>query len=151
MTQQVFFYGTLRTGFNRTTRAGIDTFLKFSGRAWINGKLFDLGIYPAAVPATDARVWGEKSSRWRTRRRCWRRSIASKDIARRSRSEVSIRVRAFPQRWTMAGRKMCGCISTMRRSGARRGSRQATIWSTCDRESKIFYLVGWLAGSLPGR
>ncbi len=59
MTQQVFFYGTLRTGFNRTTRAGIDTFLKFSGRAWINGKLFDLGIYPAAVPATDARVWGE--------------------------------------------------------------------------------------------
>lgn len=59
MTEQVFFYGTLRTGFNRTTRAGIDTFLKFSGRAWINGKLFDLGIYPAAVPATDARVWGE--------------------------------------------------------------------------------------------
>lgn len=59
MTQQVFFYGTLRTGFNRTTRAGIDTFLKFSGRAWINGKLFDLGIYPAAVPATDARVRGE--------------------------------------------------------------------------------------------
>ena len=59
MIEQVFFYGTLRTGFNRTTRAGIDTFLKFSGRAWINGKLFDLGIYPAAVPATDARVWGE--------------------------------------------------------------------------------------------
>ena len=59
MPEQVFFYGTLRTGFNRTTRAGVDTFLKFVGRAWINGKLFDLGIYPAAVPATDARVWGE--------------------------------------------------------------------------------------------
>jgi gamma-glutamylcyclotransferase (GGCT)/AIG2-like uncharacterized protein YtfP len=59
MAEQVFFYGTLRTGFNRTTRAGIDTFLKFAGRASINGKLFDLGIYPAAVPATDARVWGE--------------------------------------------------------------------------------------------
>ncbi len=50
MPEQVFFYGTLRTGFNRTTRAGIDAFLKFAGRGWINGKLFDLGIYPAAVP-----------------------------------------------------------------------------------------------------
>jgi gamma-glutamylcyclotransferase (GGCT)/AIG2-like uncharacterized protein YtfP len=59
MTEQVFFYGTLRTGFDRTTRAGIDAFLKFAGRGWINGKLFDLGIYPAAVPATDSRVWGE--------------------------------------------------------------------------------------------
>jgi gamma-glutamylcyclotransferase (GGCT)/AIG2-like uncharacterized protein YtfP len=55
----VFFYGTLRTGFDRTTRAGIDAFLKFAGRGWINGKLFDLGIYPAAVPATDSRVRGE--------------------------------------------------------------------------------------------
>ena len=52
MSDQVFFYGTLRTGFNRTTRAGIDDFLKFAGRGWISGKLFDLGIYPAAVPAT---------------------------------------------------------------------------------------------------
>jgi gamma-glutamylcyclotransferase (GGCT)/AIG2-like uncharacterized protein YtfP len=59
MPEQVFFYGTLRTGFNRTTRAGIDSLLKFTGRGWINGKLFDLGIYPAAVPATDARVRGE--------------------------------------------------------------------------------------------
>jgi gamma-glutamylcyclotransferase (GGCT)/AIG2-like uncharacterized protein YtfP len=59
MAEQVFFYGTLRTGFNRTTRAGIDAFLKFIGSASIGGKLFDLGIYPAAVPATDSRVWGE--------------------------------------------------------------------------------------------
>lgn len=59
MSDRVFFYGTLRTGFNRTTRAGIDGLLRFSGRAWINGKLFDLGIYPAAVPASDSRVWGE--------------------------------------------------------------------------------------------
>lgn len=59
MPEQIFFYGTLRTGFNRTTSAGIDEFLKFAGRAWIDGKLFDLGIYPAAVPATDSRVWGE--------------------------------------------------------------------------------------------
>lgn len=59
MPDQVFFYGTLRTGFRRTTRAGVDEFLTFTGRGWINGKLFDLGIYPAAVPASDSRVWGE--------------------------------------------------------------------------------------------
>jgi gamma-glutamylcyclotransferase (GGCT)/AIG2-like uncharacterized protein YtfP len=59
MPEQVFFYGTLRTGFNRTTRAGVDDFLTFVGRGWINGKLFDLGIYPAAVPASDSRVLGE--------------------------------------------------------------------------------------------
>ena len=59
MSDQIFFYGTLRTGFNRTTRAGLDEFLTFSGRGRINGKLFDLGIYPAAVPSTDSRVWGE--------------------------------------------------------------------------------------------
>jgi gamma-glutamylcyclotransferase (GGCT)/AIG2-like uncharacterized protein YtfP len=59
MAEQVFFYGTLRTGFTRTTRAGIDEFLKFAGHASINGKLFDLGIYPAAVPATDSRIRGE--------------------------------------------------------------------------------------------
>ena len=59
MPEQVFFYGTLRTGFNRTTRAGIDDFLKFAGHGSISGKLFDLGIYPAAVPATDGKVRGE--------------------------------------------------------------------------------------------
>jgi gamma-glutamylcyclotransferase (GGCT)/AIG2-like uncharacterized protein YtfP len=59
MSERVFFYGTLRTGFNRTTRAGLDDFLKFTGHGWISGKLFDLGIYPAAVPAPDSKVWGE--------------------------------------------------------------------------------------------
>jgi gamma-glutamylcyclotransferase (GGCT)/AIG2-like uncharacterized protein YtfP len=59
MSERVFFYGTLRTGFNRRIRAGIDAHLEFRGRAWINAKLFDLGIYPAAVPATDSRVRGE--------------------------------------------------------------------------------------------
>jgi gamma-glutamylcyclotransferase (GGCT)/AIG2-like uncharacterized protein YtfP len=59
MPERVFFYGTLRTGFDRTARAGVDALLKFYARGWINGKLFDLGIYPAAVPATDSRVRGE--------------------------------------------------------------------------------------------
>jgi gamma-glutamylcyclotransferase (GGCT)/AIG2-like uncharacterized protein YtfP len=55
----VFFYGTLRRGFDRTARAGVDDLLSFLGRGSIQAKLFDLGIYPAAVPATDSRVWGE--------------------------------------------------------------------------------------------
>jgi len=59
MGEQVFFYGTLRTGFNRTTRAGLDEFLKFAGHGFIDGKLFDLGIYPAAVPSTESRIRGE--------------------------------------------------------------------------------------------
>ena len=59
MTDLVFFYGTLMSGFKRPGRAGLDDALRPVGRAWINAALFDLGIYPAAVPATDTKVWGE--------------------------------------------------------------------------------------------
>jgi len=55
----VFFYGTLMTPFNRTGRRGLDQHLEYKGRGTIEAVLFDLGIYPAAVPATDERVWGE--------------------------------------------------------------------------------------------
>ena len=56
---RVFFYGTLMAGFDRRRRAGIDTKLTYLGRGVINAALFDLGIYPAAIPAHDTRVWGE--------------------------------------------------------------------------------------------
>lgn len=59
MTDLVFFYGTLMSGFKRLGRDGLDQVLEPKGRAWINGVLFDLGIYPAAIPAHDTRVWGE--------------------------------------------------------------------------------------------
>ena len=59
MPELVFFYGTLMTPFNRPGRQRVDDHLTFAGRGSIAGALFDLGIYPAAVPATDARVWGE--------------------------------------------------------------------------------------------
>ena len=55
----VFFYGTLMTPFNRTGRLRINEHLVFQGRGSIEAALFDLGIYPAAVPATDSRVRGE--------------------------------------------------------------------------------------------
>ncbi len=59
MAERVFFYGTLRTGFSRRPGAGIDAKLTFVGRGFIHAALFDLGIYPAAVPSPDGRVWGE--------------------------------------------------------------------------------------------
>lgn len=55
----VFFYGTLMAGFDRRRRAGIDGKLTYVGRGSIQGALFDLGLYPAAVPAPDGHIWGE--------------------------------------------------------------------------------------------
>jgi gamma-glutamylcyclotransferase (GGCT)/AIG2-like uncharacterized protein YtfP len=59
MTDLVFFYGTLMSGFRRPGRATLDRVLRPVGRGSISAALFDLGIYPAAVPASDGRVWGE--------------------------------------------------------------------------------------------
>lgn len=59
MADLVFFYGTLMTGFDRRRRAGVEGRLVFRGRGCIRAHLFDLGIYPAAVPAPEGQVWGE--------------------------------------------------------------------------------------------
>ena len=59
MAEHVFFYGTLMTPFNRTGRLRLDRHLSFKGRGTIRAALFDLGIYPAAVPASDSQVTGE--------------------------------------------------------------------------------------------
>ena len=59
MADLVFFYGTLMAGFDRRRRAGIDSKLRYMGRGSIQGSLFDLGLYPAAVPAAEGFVWGE--------------------------------------------------------------------------------------------
>jgi gamma-glutamylcyclotransferase (GGCT)/AIG2-like uncharacterized protein YtfP len=59
VSELVFFYGTLMAGFDRRRRAGIDSKLTYVGRGSIQGSLFDLGIYPAAVPAPEGLVWGE--------------------------------------------------------------------------------------------
>ncbi len=59
MSDLVFFYGTLMAGFDRRRQAGIDAKLTYLGRGSIQAALFDLGLYPAAVPAPEGRVWGE--------------------------------------------------------------------------------------------
>ena len=59
MTDLVFCYGTLMSAFRRPGRVRLDPKLEPQGRGWIHAALFDLGLYPAAIPATDSRVWGE--------------------------------------------------------------------------------------------
>ena len=59
MKTRVFFYGTLMAGFDRRRRAGIDDQLTYRGRGWVQGNLYDLGLFPAAVPADEGRIWGE--------------------------------------------------------------------------------------------
>lgn len=58
MPELIFFYGTLRSAFDRRQRLGLDDQLAFLGRGAIAAALFDLGLYPAAVPADDS-VHGE--------------------------------------------------------------------------------------------
>jgi gamma-glutamylcyclotransferase (GGCT)/AIG2-like uncharacterized protein YtfP len=58
MTDLVFFYGTLMSGFRRPGRVGLDQLMPV-GRGWIRAALFDVGIYAAAIPAEDTQVWGE--------------------------------------------------------------------------------------------
>jgi len=57
--EHVFFYGTLMAGFDRRRRIGIDDKLIYAGRGSIEAALYDLGIFPAAVPTSGSRVWGE--------------------------------------------------------------------------------------------
>jgi gamma-glutamylcyclotransferase (GGCT)/AIG2-like uncharacterized protein YtfP len=59
VTDLVFFYGTLMSGFKRRGRDRIDCQLTPVGRGWIHASLFDLGLYPGAIPASDTKVWGE--------------------------------------------------------------------------------------------
>ena len=55
----MFFYGTLMSGFKRPGRERLDTKLTPIGRGSIHAALFDVGLYPAAIPASDALVQGE--------------------------------------------------------------------------------------------
>ena len=56
MADFVFFYGTLMTPFNRPGRQRVTPQMSFVGRGTIRAALFDLGIYPAAVPSHDGRT-----------------------------------------------------------------------------------------------
>ena len=53
MADFVFFYGTLMTPFNRPGRERVNAKMVFAGHGRIRAALFDLGIYPAAIPTND--------------------------------------------------------------------------------------------------
>jgi gamma-glutamylcyclotransferase (GGCT)/AIG2-like uncharacterized protein YtfP len=55
----VFFYGTLMSRFRREGWTLLDGKLEPVGRGSIGAVLYDLGIYPAAIPTSDSRVKGE--------------------------------------------------------------------------------------------
>jgi gamma-glutamylcyclotransferase (GGCT)/AIG2-like uncharacterized protein YtfP len=47
------------SGFKREGRSRLDAKLQHVGRGRIDASLYDVGLYPAAVPATDSTVLGE--------------------------------------------------------------------------------------------
>jgi len=51
--QRLFVYGTLRQGLGHPMHRLLQEHATFVGRARFQGKLFDLGRYPGAVPSDD--------------------------------------------------------------------------------------------------
>jgi gamma-glutamylcyclotransferase (GGCT)/AIG2-like uncharacterized protein YtfP len=49
---QLFVYGSLRRGFHSPVYEYISRFFKFIGEGKVRGQLFDMGSYPAGVPAS---------------------------------------------------------------------------------------------------
>jgi gamma-glutamylcyclotransferase (GGCT)/AIG2-like uncharacterized protein YtfP len=50
---QLFVYGSLRSGFHSPAYEYISRFFTLIGEAKVRGRLYDLGTYPAGVPASD--------------------------------------------------------------------------------------------------
>ena len=50
---QLFVYGSLRSGFRSPAYEYISRYFTLLGEATVKGSLFDMGTYPAALPATE--------------------------------------------------------------------------------------------------
>lgn len=50
---QLFVYGSLRSQFKHAAYAYISKYFNLVGEGRVRGKLYDLGSYPGAIPATD--------------------------------------------------------------------------------------------------
>lgn len=56
----LFVYGSLRSGFRSPAYEYISRFFNYAGEGKVKGLLFDMGSYPAGIPAdTDAFIVGE--------------------------------------------------------------------------------------------
>ena len=130
MGDHVFFYGTLMAPFNRPGRQRITPKLTFKGRGRIRAALYDLGIYPAAIPAEDnSTVWGE------TYEISDAESVLAvldemKATGRTSPIAASTRACWPTSRSKMAGSRRPGPTSTTRLSGAPSAFGQAITSST---------------------
>lgn len=49
----LFVYGSLRSGFGSSAYSYINRYFNLTGNAKTKGRLYDLGPYPAAIPADD--------------------------------------------------------------------------------------------------
>ena len=49
---QIFVYGSLRSGFKHPAYGYLSSFFDFVSMARVKGELYDLGTYPAALPST---------------------------------------------------------------------------------------------------
>jgi gamma-glutamylcyclotransferase (GGCT)/AIG2-like uncharacterized protein YtfP len=58
-TSYLFVYGSLRRGFHHPAYQYISEYFHFEGDATVRGRLYDLGQYPAAVPAAEGLIMGE--------------------------------------------------------------------------------------------
>ena len=58
--QPLFVYGSLRSGFQHPAYAYISRYFRLVGTAKVQGELYDMGDYPAAMPTTaDKWIIGE--------------------------------------------------------------------------------------------
>lgn len=56
---QVFVYGSLRKGFQHPAYAYISGYFSFVAEGTVHGALYDMGNFPAALPAQDGKIVGE--------------------------------------------------------------------------------------------
>jgi gamma-glutamylcyclotransferase (GGCT)/AIG2-like uncharacterized protein YtfP len=50
---RLFVYGSLRSGFHSSVYAYISQYFIFDGMSSVQGRLYDMGEYPGAVPCTE--------------------------------------------------------------------------------------------------
>jgi gamma-glutamylcyclotransferase (GGCT)/AIG2-like uncharacterized protein YtfP len=50
---RLFVYGSLRSGFHNSVYAYISRYFVFDGMGTVQGRLYDMGEYPAAIPCTE--------------------------------------------------------------------------------------------------
>lgn len=56
---RIFVYGSLRSGFHNPAYEYISKYFKLLGEGKVKGRMYDMGSFPAAVPAEEGFIKGE--------------------------------------------------------------------------------------------